>query len=132
MDFPITGQELKQVRRICGYSARELGEFMAELRIRPTSARRVYDIELMMEVPVRCASALEKLVGKDVFAKALEHVRKKEEERRQWYEQARQQRAERAAMEMRLKEQERERRRTENMQKLNQLNARGEANTTEH
>lgn len=123
MDFPITGQQLKQVRRICGYSARELGEFMAELGIRPTSARRIYDIELMEEIPLRCASALEKLVGKEVFARALEHVRKKEEEKRQWYEQVKRQRAERAAMETRQREQEREQRRMENEQKLNLLNA---------
>src|ERR1041384_4992543 len=108
MDFPIKGSELSQIRKLCGYSARELGAFMGELGIRPTSARRIYAVELMPEVPLRCAIALEKLVGKEIFTKALLYVRKKDAEMRQRYEEMRRQREERAAAEARMKEIERE------------------------
>jgi hypothetical protein len=107
MDFPITGSELKRIRKLCGYSAREVGQFMAGLGMRPTSARRIYDIEVMREVPLRCATALEKLVGKEVFSKALEYIREKDRELQRHYEKMKQQREERAAMQAKMQEAER-------------------------
>jgi hypothetical protein len=81
--FTISGREFKKVRRMAGYSAREVGEFFASRRAGKTSERSVYRLEERRAVASRYSSLLEDLVGTKPFKEYLGQIRDDAERRRQ-------------------------------------------------
>ena len=77
----VRGCELRDVRRRCGYSAREFAEYLLEINAPMTTARSVYRVEGLRSAPTRYVDALKVFVGLANFTRALEEIRRKAEER---------------------------------------------------
>lgn len=83
IELNMKGWAFKQIRQLSGYSARELGEFMKEEGLRPTTARGVYELETRYEIKPRHVMALRRFLGGELFDQCVEYLRRKEEEREQ-------------------------------------------------
>lgn len=75
------GWQLKRIRELSGYSAREFGEFMARERMRPTTARGIYDLETRYAVKAKYILALRKYLGPELFDKCRRRIQEEDEER---------------------------------------------------
>lgn len=73
----ISGAEFKAIRELCGYSAREVAEFLAVRGTRASTVRSIYRIEEAAEVPWRYTEALQAMVGRGLFDQSLREIRRR-------------------------------------------------------
>lgn len=78
----ITGYDMKRIRRICGYSAREFAEYLQRYGARITTSRSIYRIESEPTVTRRYINALRDFVGHSEFDRAMNQIIIDEEYRR--------------------------------------------------
>jgi len=71
MSQKFSGSEFKAIRKLCGFSAREVAEYFKSIGIPGATLRSVYRIEEEDVVPLRHIEALKTLVGKDLFKQSL-------------------------------------------------------------
>jgi DNA-binding CsgD family transcriptional regulator len=78
MSQTLTGAEFKAIRKLCGFSAREVAEHFKSIGIPGATVRTVYRIEEDEVVPLRHIDALKTFVGKDLFKQSLLEVRRRQ------------------------------------------------------
>jgi DNA-binding CsgD family transcriptional regulator len=78
MSAAMSGREFKAIRTLCGFSAREVAEFLKTAGMPASTVRAVYRIEEEAEVPWRYVDALKRLVGKTLFDRSLREIRRRE------------------------------------------------------
>jgi hypothetical protein len=76
MSQKLSGSEFKAIRKLCGFSAREVAEYFKSIGIPGATLRSVYRIEEEDVVPLRHIEALKTLVGKDIFKQSLLEVQR--------------------------------------------------------
>jgi DNA-binding CsgD family transcriptional regulator len=78
MSQTLAGTEFKAIRKMCGFSAREVAEFFKSQGLPVATVRTIYRIEEEGEVPLRYSEALKGLVGKPLFKQSLTEIRRRE------------------------------------------------------
>jgi DNA-binding CsgD family transcriptional regulator len=71
----LCGAEFKAIRVQCGYSAREVAEYLCGHAMPATVARSIYRLEQRDQVPGRYVEALQRLVGRKLFNSTLKSIR---------------------------------------------------------
>lgn len=73
----LTGAEFKAVRKLCGYSAREVADSLKGHGAPASTVRAIYRIEREEEVPWRYVEVLRTIVGAKLFERSLREVRRR-------------------------------------------------------
>lgn len=85
IDRRINGIEFREIRKRCGWRAGELAELLAEEGAPITTARSVYNLEALREVPSRYVDALRTLVGEVNFDRVLRALDEEAQRRKEYY-----------------------------------------------